>query len=224
MSTIKVNALGDTCPIPVVKAKNAIRELDGPGQVEVLVDNEIAVQNLTKMANQKGYGVSSQKMEEQRYCVVMTIGEMGGETKATAAQGAVTPEGSGMPAQETEQNGGTCAPDARRNIVVVISSDTMGNGDETLGRMLMKGFIFALTQQDLLPSTILFYNGGAKLTCEEALTLEDLRSLEAQGVEILTCGTCLNHYGLTEKLSVGGVTNMYAIVEKMMQAEQVVRP
>lgn len=88
----------------------------------------------------------------------------------------------------------------------------------------MKGFIFALTQQDFLPSTILFYNGGAKLTCEEALTLEDLRSLEAQGVEILTCGTCLNHYGLTEKLSVGGVTNMYAIVEKMMQAEQVVRP
>lgn len=221
MSTIKVNALGDTCPIPVVKAKNAIRELGGSGQVEVLVDNEIAVQNLTKMANQKGYGVSSQKLEEQKYCVVMTISTT---PETAAAQGAVTPEGSGMPAQETEQNVATCMPDLRRNVVVVISSDTMGNGDETLGRILMKGFIFALTQQDVLPSTILFYNGGAKLTCEEAPTLEDLRSLEAQGVEILTCGTCLNHYGLTEKLSVGGVTNMYVIVEKMMQAGLLVRP
>lgn len=221
MSTIKVNALGDTCPIPVVKAKNAIRDLGGSGQVEVLVDNEIAVQNLTKMANQKGYGVSSQKLEEQKYCVVMTISAA---SETAAAQGSVTPEGGGMPPLETEQNAVTCTPDLRRNMVVVISSDTMGNGDETLGRILMKGFIFALTQQDVLPSTILFYNGGARLTCEEAPTLEDLRSLEAQGVEILTCGTCLNHYGLTEKLSVGGVTNMYVIVEKMTQAGLLVRP
>lgn len=88
----------------------------------------------------------------------------------------------------------------------------------------MKGFIFALTQQDELPSTILFYNGGAKLTCEDAPTLEDLKSLEACGVEILTCGTCLNHYGLTEKLQVGSVTNMYAIAEKMTQASLIVKP
>lgn len=206
---IKVNALGDTCPIPVVKAKNAIQELHGSGQVEILVDNEIAVQNLTKMANQKNYEVASEKLEEQKYRVVMTIGETG----ENAAE-----------AEKKEQEEITCVPDARRNTVVVISSDTMGNGDETLGKILMKGFIFALTQQDELPSTILFYNGGAKLTCEEAPTLEDLKSLEAQGVEILTCGTCLNHYGLTEKLQVGGVTNMYAIVEKMTQAGLIVKP
>lgn len=208
---IKVNALGDTCPIPVVKAKNAIKELHGSGQVEILVDNEIAVQNLTKMANQKNYEVASEKLEEQKYRVVMTIGDTG----EYAAKAEV---------QEEKTEEVLCVPDARRNTVVVISSDTMGNGDETLGKILMKGFIFALTQQDELPSTILFYNGGAKLTCEEAPTLEDLKSLEAQGVEILTCGTCLNHYGLTEKLQVGGVTNMYVIVEKMTQAGLIVKP
>ena len=88
----------------------------------------------------------------------------------------------------------------------------------------MKGFIYAISQQDTLPATMLFYNGGAKLTCEDAPTLEDLKSLEAQGVEILTCGTCLNHYGLTEKLQVGTVTNMYVIAEKMTQASLIVKP
>ena len=110
------------------------------------------------------------------------------------------------------------------NTVVVISADHMGEGDEELGKVLIKGFIYALTEQDVLPQTILFYNGGAKLTCEESPTLEDLKSLEAQGVEILTCGTCLNHYGLTDKLQVGSVTNMYVIAEKMTQAGNIVKP
>lgn len=203
---IKINAMGDTCPIPVVKTKNAIKDMEGAGQVEILVDNEIAVQNLTKMAVQKNYSVSSEKLEEQKYRVVMTIGDAQDFEDAEAPQ--------------NEE----CIPDARKNTVVVISSDAMGNGDDELGRVLMKGFIFALTQQDELPSAVLFYNGGARLTCEDAPTLEDLKSLEAQGVEILTCGTCLNHYGLTEKLQVGSITNMYAIVEKMTQASLLVRP
>ena len=77
---------------------------------------------------------------------------------------------------------------------------------------------------DNLPKTILFYNGGASLTCEGSPMLEDLKTLEAEGVEILTCGTCLNFYGLTEKLAVGGVTNMYVIAEKMLGAGNVVKP
>jgi selenium metabolism protein YedF len=100
----------------------------------------------------------------------------------------------------------------------------MGEGNDELGEVLMKGFLYALSQQDVLPSTILFYNGGARLTCGDSPSIEDLRSLEAQGVEILTCGTCLNYYQLTEKLAVGGVTNMYAIVEKLTQADLVIRP
>lgn len=209
---IQVNALGDACPIPVVKTKKAIEQLGGSGVVETLVDNEIAVQNLTKMANQKGYKVSSRKLAEKQYQVVMEIGEDVKEELKTETKAPETVESE------------TCIPDARANTVVAISSATMGEGDPELGKILIKGFIYALTQLDTLPKTILFYNGGAYLTCEESASLEDLKSLEAQGVQILTCGTCLNHYGLTDKLQVGEVTNMYVIAETMAGASKIIKP
>ncbi|MDD6213333.1 MAG: sulfurtransferase-like selenium metabolism protein YedF [Clostridiales bacterium] len=214
---LKVNAMGDACPIPVVKTKQAIRELNGSGEVEVLVDNEIAVQNLTKMAKQKGYAIRSSKLEEGKFQVNLVIADENPEVSGNAGN-----DGHGEETENSEET--ICIPDQRKRTVVVISSNQMGHGDEVLGKMLMKGFIFALTQQDALPGTILFYNGGAFLTCEESASLEDLRLLESQGVEILTCGTCLNHYGLADKLKIGGVTNMYEITEKMMQAESIVKP
>ena len=200
---LNVDARGDACPLPVVKAKRAIAELNGAGEVEVLVNNEIAVQNLTKMAQQKGYTYSAEKRAEREYRVLFTVGEPTPETPAA-------PE--------------DCTPDARTDAVVAIASDKMGEGAEELGKTLLKAFVFSLTQQDKLPKTILFYNGGAHLTCEGSPMLEDLKALEAEGVEILTCGTCLNFYGLTEKLAVGGVTNMYVIAEKLLHAGNVVKP
>ena len=196
---LNVDARGDACPLPVVKAKKAIAALNGAGEVEVLVDNEIAVQNLTKMAQQKGYGSSAEKLAEREYRVRFTVGDA-----STAAE---------EPA--------VCTPDARTDTVVAIAADTMA---EELGKTLLKAFVFSLTQQEKLPRTILFYNGGAHLTCEGSPMLEDLKVLEAEGVEILTCGTCLNFYGLTEKLRIGTVTNMYVIAEKMLNAGNVVKP
>lgn len=116
-----------------------------------------------------------------------------------------------------------CVP-VGSDYVVAVDTDVMGRGSEELGRVLMKGFLFALSQLENLPKTVLFYNGGAKLTVEGSDSLEDLRSMAERGVEILTCGTCLNYYGLTEKLAVGGVTNMYTIVEKLTAAAKVVKP
>ena len=203
---IKVNAIGDSCPIPVVKAKNAIKELGGAGVVEVLVDNEIAVQNLGKMAKQKGYAFTSEKLGAAEFKVTMTVGE-------SAEQ------------QNVDDIPEVCAvPGHKKNVVVAINSAKMGVGHDELGGVLIKGFIFALTQMDELPSAILFYNGGATLTTEGSTSLEDLKNLEAQGVEILTCGTCLNYYGLSDKLRVGEVTNMYSIVEKLTGADLVVKP
>lgn len=203
---LKVNAMGDTCPIPVVKTKKAIRQLgaDG-GVVETLVDNDIAVQNLTKMANQKGYGVESEKLGENEYRVTMTVDA-----------------GADLPAESEET---VCmVPAGQKNTVVVVAADHMGEGEGELGKNLLKAFLYALSQQESLPKTILFYNGGASLTCQGSLSLEDLKSMAERGAEILTCGTCLNFYGLTEKLAVGGVTNMYDIVEKQMAADLIVRP
>ena len=147
MKTVIVDAVGEPCPIPVVKATKALREMGEPGTLEIRVDNEIAV-----------------------------------------------------------------------------DSETMGRGSDELGKLLMKSFLFAVSQLPRLPRTVLFYNGGAKLTVEGSESLEDLRNMEAQGVEILTCGTCLNFYGLAEKLAVGGVTNMYAIVEALANAGKVIKP
>lgn len=201
---IQVNAIGDACPIPVVKTLQALKELNGAGAVQTLVDNKVAVENLTRLAESKGCAIETEQLGEKEYCVTITVGE-GAELPETAV--------------------GICtASAAADNTVVVVSADHMGEGDEALGKILLKGFLFALTQQETLPKTVLFYNGGAFVTCEGSASLEDLQKLAEQGVEILTCGTCLNHYGLTEKLQVGGVTNMYVIVEKQLQATKIIRP
>ena len=204
-----VDARGLACPLPVVNAKKAAEEMKEGGVLTVLVDNEIAVQNLQKFAKQKGFESTGEKKADKEYEVVIQV----------AVTGAVTP------VAEAAEEEAVCTPDARKNgMVVVLSANVMGTGDEKLGKALMKAFVFALTKQDVLPETIVCYNTGAYLTCEGADTLEDLKSLEAEGVNILTCGTCLDFYGIKETLAVGSVTNMYEIVETMEKAKTVVRP
>ena len=155
---ITVNAIGDTCPIPVVKTKKAIEALTQPDTVETLVDNEVAVENLKKMASQKGYSCDSSKLDDGSYSVKLTIEALNTEALSDT--------------DEASQY--TCRP-AADNRVVVIRSSYMGEGSEELGKVLIKGFIYALSQQDNPPETMLFYNGGAKLTCEGSESLEDLK-------------------------------------------------
>ena len=205
MEKIVVNAAGKQCPIPVVEATRALRAMTEPGTLEVLVDNEIAVQNLTRMAAGHQLVAKAEKRGEALFAVTMEVTNPMGEA----------------PAEEVEM---ACIPDLRGNLVVAVDTDVMGRGSEELGRTLMKGFLFAVSQLPELPATILLYNGGAKLSVEGSDSLEDLKNMEAQGVEILTCGTCLNFYGLTEKLSVGSVTNMYTFVEKLAGAGKVMKP
>ena len=200
-----IDCKGMACPLPVVNAKKTAEELGIDDTLIVLVDNEIAVQNLTRFAEHKGFGVSAGKRSEGEYAVQMKISGTSVHT----------------PMEETV----TCVMDSRRQgMLVVLSANVMGTGDPKLGTALMKAFVFALTKQDQLPDTILCYNTGAYLTCQGADTLEDLKLLESEGVTILTCGTCLDFYGLKDQLAVGGATNMYDIVERMENAAQIVKP
>ena len=200
-----IDCEGMACPLPVVNAKKAAEELKTGDVLTVLVDNEIAVQNLTRFAEHKGFGVRAEKKADQEYAVVMQVG--------------------GAAAETTREEEVACVMDSRRKgMLVILSANVMGTGDPKLGTSLMKAFVFALTKQDQLPDTILCYNTGAYLTCEGADTLEDLKLLESEGVTILTCGTCLDFYGLKETLAVGSVTNMYDIVERMEHAAQIIKP
>lgn len=196
-----LDARGLTCPLPVINTKKELEGVNIGENIEVIVDNEIAVQNLTKFANVQGFPVSSSKVSDDEFHVNISKGE-----------------------KAVEEEEVICEPDKKDNFVIVISSDKMGEGNEVLGHKLLKAFIFAVTKQDKLPKTMLFYNMGAHMTCEGSEVLEDLKLLESEGVEIMTCGTCLDFYGIKEKLCVGTVTNMYDIVETMEKASKIIKP
>ena len=167
MNTIVVNAVGDQCPIPVVKTMKAVAAMTEPGTLEVHVDSEIPVQNLLRFAADRGLSAASEKVEEKLFVVKMIVTDPG----AAAAK-----------ADEPV----VCVPDQRGDLVIAVGSNCMGSGDDGLGATLMKGYLYAVSQQEQLPKTILFYNGGAKLTVEGSVSVEDLKNMEAQGVEILT--------------------------------------
>ena len=195
-----VDARGMACPIPVVKANQVLAQMT-EGILEVHVDNTVAVENLKRMALQKGLPVKTEQPEDSHYVITIPV---------TGAVDTAMPEL-------------TCT-DCGSNTVVAVDTDSMGRGNDELGAVLIKGFLFAVSRLETLPKTVLFYNGGAKLTTEGSASLEDLRLMEQQGVEILTCGTCLNYYGLTDQLAVGSVTDMYTIVERLNRAEKVIKP
>lgn len=195
----KLDCKGMACPLPVVTAKKAMEELTEDGMVEVTVDNETAVQNLLKLAAKSNFAAASEKKSEEEFVVRIEV-KTGCEDVCE---------------QGEKKSGPT---------TVVISSSTMGSGDDELGKNLMKAYIFALTNVTPTPDNIIFYNGGAHLTVEGSASLEDLKNLEKAGVNIMTCGTCLNFYGIAEKLQVGQVSNMYDIAQTMADSGLVIRP
>lgn len=202
---ITIDTSGDVCPVPVIKTKKAM-EQPGVEELMVIVDNEISMNNVKKMAVSLGADVTIEKINDTRIQLMIQN-----------HQSKVEESGFAEKVEETKK-------EKASQVVVAVSSKEMGSGDEELGHILMKGFIFALSQLDELPQTILFYNGGAFLTTNDSECIEDLRLMEEQGVEILTCGTCLDFYGKKDQLGVGNVTNMYNIVDILAKADKVIRP
>lgn len=206
---------GKQCPIPIVETKKAIEPLDEGELVETVVDNEISAQNLKKFADQRKYGYEMEKVSDTEYRVHLTVTA---EAKELQNNGRTTFD------EKDYQACNIPAASISRDYIVVISSDHMGEPEEELGKILLKGFIYALAKKDQAPKKVIFYNGGAKLTCEGSESLDDLKELEKSGTEILTCGTCLKFQKLEDKLKVGGVTNMYEITEALTGTDRVVKP
>ncbi|MBN2794840.1 MAG: sulfurtransferase-like selenium metabolism protein YedF [Clostridia bacterium] len=190
-----VDARGLGCPVPVIKTKKALDNI-ASGNVLTIVDNEVAKENVTKL-------VRSMNLE----CHVV---EDGGEYYIDINKNAE--------AEITVQSSGDLF-----DSVVLAASDKFGEGDPDLGDILVKGYFYTLSEMDIVPKTIIFLNSGVKLAVEGSKILKDLKALETKGVEIISCGTCLDFYQLTSSLAVGGISNMFTIAEHLNNAKKVIR-
>lgn len=192
---IQVDVLGKACPIPVIETKKALRENPDEKTFEILVDNEVATENLAKMAHELKIDYTVGKLADRKYEVSLE------KTEASRDHREI---------EDYSVNSATS-----NNYVVIVNSDKIGDGDEDFSKQLLEGFIYSVTEQDHLPVEIIFFNRGVYLTTENEKTIEDLKNLEKRGVRVYSCGLCLDHYGKKDDLAVGEITNMYKIVEAM---------
>ena len=197
MST-NIDAKGLACPGPVIATKKALESIE-QGIVTIVVDNEVAKENVVKFATAHGCGVSITKQAED-----FTV-------KITKGEAVLAPDKTAAPLS---------APTEK--LVYLITQNSLGHGSAELGALLMKSFMYALLESTVMPKTILFMNAGVMLTIKSSPVLEHLETLKQRGVEILSCGTCLDYFAVKNELAIGGVTNMYTVIEAMSAADKVI--
>jgi selenium metabolism protein YedF len=182
-----------------LKTKEAV-ERGGVCHLSVLVDNPAAKENVSRFLGRMGYRVS--------------LAEQDGAFEVTGTRDESAASCDPMPALPGE--------DRPSKIAVLIGTDHMGRGDDLLGSKLLFNFVGTLKEMGTELWRLIFLNGGVKLTVEGAECLPALRELEKEGVSILVCGTCLNHFGVLEKKQVGETTNMLDIVTALQLADKVI--
>ncbi|NLJ78519.1 MAG: sulfurtransferase-like selenium metabolism protein YedF [Tissierellia bacterium] len=192
----EIDARGKACPEPVIITKKELDKIDS-GSVITIVDNEIAKENVSKLANSLGHQYTVDKRDEDEYHIHIIKGQ-----------------GSGVIREVSK--------DDIEDITIACTSDTMGKGSEELGEILIKSLFYTMTELTPYPSTVILYNGGVHLACEGSEVLDDLKHLEENGVEIISCGTCLDYFEIADKLRVGEVSNMYTIYEKLKESTKLV--
>jgi len=194
-----VDARGLACPQPVINAKKA---LEGRSEVVVIVDNDTARENIIRMAGNMGCGIKVDVKSDGTYITL----EKGESRKTTTHE---------------DENACGEAP-AMGMIVLAVSQDSMGRGNDELGKVLIKSFFHTLAETPPIPDRIIFFNSGVKLAVNGSDVLDDLKMLEKKGARILACGTCLNFYNIKDNLAVGSVSNMYDIKEMLFSAGRLV--
>jgi len=184
-----------SCPAPVVKTKKSLEETAGK-PLRVLVESGAPRENVVRFAKGRGYDVTEEVMADG-YAITITPAEALPATVAALAQQGPT--------------------------VLLVATDRLGTGPDELGQLLMKNFLIALLEVNEPPETIFFINSGVLLTAGGGEVTEPLTKLAASGVEIMSCGVCLDYFSLRENLAVGSVTNMFTIAETMIKARNVIR-
>ena len=201
-----------SCPGPVIEVRKLLD--DGERELVVHVADELARSNVTRFATSRRAQVSVRPDPAGGFAVSITAGEASSRPAPDGDQGLECP----LP----EPHPGAI----RRPLVVQVTGEAMGRGDDELGELLMRSFLKTqlLVEPHLRPDAVIFYNAGVTLCCEGSPLLEDLRTLEAGGVEIIACGTCLNYFQLASRLAVGRGSDMLEIAGRLAEAGHVVRP
>ena len=200
---VVIDAMGWVCPRPVIEAKKVIATFPQEGGVvQVLVDNQIACDNLSKFSASKGYDCKVTKLADRQYEVIITVGEGRAQESAPAQAPVAVASGDGL--------------------VVAISQNKMGHGSDELGQILIKGFIYSISQLEVAPKAVVFFNSGVKLTLQDANTLADIQSMVERGTIVRVCGTCADYFKVKDQVAVGEICNMYDIVDAMSSAAKVI--
>ncbi len=206
-----VDARELACPQPVILVRRAMRS-PGGGTIVAVVDNDSARQNVTRMAEREGYAVA---VEVRVDGIWLTLTPVIGARVPSGGEGAADVAPAARP--------GGAAPAEPGPLVLLVASDQVGRGDAAeLGQILMRGFIHALGEAQPLPEVALFLNSGVRLVVDGSAALADLQALECRGMRIAACGTCLDYYGIKDRLAVGEITNMYTIAETLLGAGRIV--
>ena len=224
MSKMEIDNRGLACPLPVIKTKKALqalqtlqdlaREVDGESGINLvsIVDNEAALENVTRMLEKEGYLTHVQRREEGIYISILAQSAQGEDEGKDISSGIIDEQQ--HKAREGDEEEKT------EETTVVITSAALGQGKEELGIILMRSFIISIKEMDFLPVRIIFINSGVFLTAKNSPVLDELKELEEKGVQMYSCGTCVDYYQLKDEMALGRITNMYDIVEYLQHSSK----
>ena len=197
-----IDCKGLACPMPVIRTKKYF-DLEDSKEALVIVDNEVAKNNILRLA--KGINLNSSFIEEEGlYKIQLSRGEIKDVKVSNANEGL---DNISVPSAPT----------------ILVATNILGNGDDRLGETLMKVYINTLVESEILPENLIFINGGVKLTCTGSDVLDSLNSMKEKGVNIISCGACLDFYNLKEELKVGEIGNMYQIIDLMNRSGNTIK-
>jgi len=201
-----VDARGMLCPRPIIETKKGLKNLLPGEYIKVLIDNETSLGNVCRFLKDNGCQYTQTK-EIDHWSL------------------SVSAPGSPLSEKPVEDYCEIVSPQlGKGSYVVALTSEFMGQGDDTLGRKLMTSFVNILTELDNLPSSVVCYNSGVKLALPESAVVDTLKELEHRGVEVLLCGTCLDFFGIKGRIVAGVTADMYLIAQKLSTAGNVIKP
>jgi selenium metabolism protein YedF len=195
---LEIDCRGKACPQPVVITKDALAQLK-EGELTIIVDNPSSSENVERFAQSQGCSVKVERRGPDFYLRLQKV-KTGGEVETTRKD------------------------ERAEKVIVYINSHLLGIGDEALGSFLMKAFLKTLLDLERRPDRLILINSGVQMASEDSKALETLMALSEKGVEIVSCGTCIDFYGLKDKMKVGAISNMYDIIQSLFEADRVIRP